>query len=171
MNFVYLLFVSLFFFYKIYVVNPDVCSSETGTSISKRTKTRAGESEGETERREIIIIRKLYMMQKQTHSKHHLSVIIAQRDYSCKDSFYFISFYLHFSEKERERESENKRAIQMWQWDRERDTEIMLWTARCELICIVAERMKRRRSRKNWKKKHTNTSERKLSSQYPRSIK
>lgn len=103
MNFVYLLFVSLFFFYKIYVVNPDVCSSETGTSISKRTKTRVGESEGETERREIIIIRKLYMMQKQTHSKHHLSVIIAQRDYSCKDSFYFISFYLHFSERERER--------------------------------------------------------------------
>lgn len=49
-----------------YIVNPDVNSSETGTSVEKE--------------RENYHYNKLYMMQKQTHSKHHLSVIIVQRD-------------------------------------------------------------------------------------------
>lgn len=59
---------------------------------------------------------KLYMMQKQTHSKHHLSVIIVQRDYSRKGSFYFIFI---FRSKERERERSNKRISQPFKCDNE----------------------------------------------------
>lgn len=66
----------------------------------------------------IITVSYTYMMQKQTHSKHHLSVIIVQRDYSWKDTFYFILFSF-FRKWKREIESENKPGIQKWQWDRE----------------------------------------------------